>query len=64
MKIGENIKALRTLHDITQEELAERVGISQKMLSYIERDDRRPSLEVALRIAEQFNCSLDTIIKK
>lgn len=64
MKIGENIKALRTLHDITQEELAERVGISQKMLSYIERDDRRPSIEVALRIAEQFHCSLDTIIKK
>lgn len=64
MKIGENIKALRTLHDITQEELAEKVGISQKMLSYIERDDRRPSIEVALRIAEQFNCSLDMIIKK
>lgn len=64
MKLGENIKALRTLNDITQEELAEKVGISQRMLSYIERDDRVPSLEVALRIAEQFNCSLDTIIKK
>ena len=38
--------------DISQEEIASIVGISQQMYSSIERGERNPSVEVAKRIGE------------
>jgi transcriptional regulator with XRE-family HTH domain len=44
--------------------LAQRAGLSQSMISFIEREIRNPSLETLLRIAEVFELNLGEIIKR
>lgn len=49
------LRGLRGKEDITQAELAERLGISQNMVSDMESGKRNISLKMAKRIAEEFN---------
>ena len=44
MNIGEAIKILRKKRGVTQQELAERSGITQGFLSLVERGEREPAL--------------------
>ena len=46
------IKRRRRALDLTQEDLAERVGCSTVTIQKIELGERRPSKQVALRLAE------------
>lgn len=46
---GEGMKALRSLHRITQTELAEKAGTSQSVISDLE-NDKRKLISDALRI--------------
>ena len=46
------IKYLRALHDMTQEELAERVKCTRQTINSIEKNKYSPSLDLAFRIAE------------
>ena len=48
------LRGLRGKEDITQTELAERLGISQNMVSDMESGKRNISLKMAKRIAETF----------
>ena len=48
------LRGLRGKEDITQTELAERLGISQNMVSGMESGKRNISLKMAKRIAETF----------
>ena len=43
MKIGKKIKELRTLCNLTQEELANRIGLSRNMLACIETKKKEMS---------------------
>jgi len=52
MKIGERIKNLRELSNLTQEELAERAGLTKGFISQIERDLTSISLDSFLQILE------------
>lgn len=58
------IKSLREENDITQEELARKLGKSKGIISLYEKEDRKPSLEILLKLAEIFNCSIDYILCK
>lgn len=42
--------------------VAERAGLSQQMVSYLERGIRKASLDTALRIAEALNVDLGQLI--
>ena len=44
--------------------LAQRAGLSQSMISFVEREIRNPSLETLLRIAEVFELNLGEIIRR
>ena len=44
--------------------LAEEVGVTQAMVEGIKKGYKRPSLELAARIAELFNCTVDDLLKK
>jgi len=44
--------------------LAQRAGLSQSMISFVEREIRNPSLETLLRIAEVFELNLGEIIQR
>jgi transcriptional regulator with XRE-family HTH domain len=50
MKIGERIKNLRELSNLTQEELAERAGLTKGFISQIERDLTSISLDSFIQI--------------
>lgn len=51
--VGERIKAARIRRDLTQEVLAEKVGVEHGTISMIETGKREPSLDVLVRIMNQ-----------
>lgn len=56
------IRKLRFEHDeMTQQELAERIGVTRQTVNAIELGKYSPSLEVAFRIAEVFGKPLETV---
>jgi transcriptional regulator with XRE-family HTH domain len=59
MLLGNKIKKLRQEKNLTQVELAERVGIHQKQISSYERGVNTPSTDVLIKLAEAFNVTLD-----
>ena len=61
MRIKNRLKALRTEHNLTQEELADGLGISRQSVIAIEKGRYYPSLKLAFRIAQFFNCNIEDI---
>ena len=55
--LNSNIKALRLKFGLTQEEFAERVGISIQGLSNIERNRYQPTSSTVDKICKSFNLS-------
>lgn len=60
--IGQKIKSLRTKAGLTQEQMAEKCGISTSYLGHIERGSRKLSLETAVKIADCLRVSIDALI--
>jgi predicted ATPase/DNA-binding XRE family transcriptional regulator len=54
MSFGQRLKRLRRDLDLSQAGLADRAGCSVEMLRKVEADQRKPSRELATRIAEVF----------
>lgn len=59
---GRRIRNLRKQFGLTQEELAEHLGIALNTVSRIEIGKRGVSIELALELADYFNSTLDYII--
>ncbi|MCK9580429.1 MAG: helix-turn-helix transcriptional regulator [Methanoregula sp.] len=55
------IKVLRAEHDMTQEELAELVGVTRNTIISIEKDKYCPSLKLGYRIARTFGVGIDEV---
>ena len=51
-KFGKRLRQIRRYKDLTQEQLAERVGVSVEFIGYIERGQSAPSFETLEKIAE------------
>jgi transcriptional regulator with XRE-family HTH domain len=49
--LGKRIKELRAARGLSQEQLAEKMGISPKYLSSIERSRENPTLEMLVKLA-------------
>jgi len=56
-----NLKVLRAMHDLTQEQLAELLRVSRQTVIAIENDKYLPSLTLAFRIARYFNVKIEDI---
>jgi transcriptional regulator with XRE-family HTH domain len=52
VKIGRRLRAERTRRFLTQEQLAQKAGISQKQLSKIENNEVEPRFSTILSLAE------------
>jgi putative transcriptional regulator len=64
MRISNRIRALRFHHgEMTQKELAARVGVTRQTLNAIEGSKYSPSLEVAFRIAGVFGVPLEEVFQ-
>ncbi len=61
MTLGERIRQARESLGISQAELARRVNVSQAYLSYLERDEREPTLSIAARLARELGVPLDSL---
>ncbi len=59
ISLGLWIKRRRKALDLTQDELAQRVGCSLNLIQKIEADARRPSREIAARLAEKLELAVD-----
>lgn len=60
--ISNNIRKLRFFHDeMTQKELAEKVGVTRQTILAIENGKYPPSLELAFRIAHVFGSPLGEV---
>jgi putative transcriptional regulator len=58
------IRALRLAHgEMTQQELADRIGVTRQTVIAIEGNKYSPSLEVAFRIARVFRVRLDEVFE-
>jgi putative transcriptional regulator len=63
-KVTNSIRALRFSHgEMTQEALADRVGVTRQTIIAIERGRYSPSLEMAFRIAQVFDVPLDAVFQ-
>jgi putative transcriptional regulator len=61
MKLKNRVREFRVEHGWTQQELAEKVGVSRQSINSIECDRYVPSLPLALAFARVFRCSPDEI---
>ena len=63
-RIENEIRALR-FHagEMTQQQLADRVGVTRQTIHAIEANKYSPSLEVAFRIARVFDVPLDQVFR-
>ncbi len=60
--ISNNIRKLRFFHDeMTQKELAKKVGVTRQTIVAIENAKYAPSLELAFRIAYVFDTPLEEV---
>ena len=60
--VTNDIRALRQQHgDLTQADLAERIGVTRQTLIAIEQGKYSPSLELAFQIARVFGVGLDDV---
>lgn len=61
-KITNNIRKLRFFRDeMTQQQLAEKVGVTRQTIIAMEQDKYSPSLELAFRIAHVFGVPLEEV---
>jgi len=56
-----NIKVYRAMHDLTQENLAEKVGVTRQTIHAIEKGKYDPSLELAFKLARLFDVRIEDI---
>lgn len=60
-RLGRKISRIRREKDITQEKLAEKVGVSTTWVGYIETGYRRPNLKMIYRIAKALSVKVKDI---
>lgn len=60
--LGNRIRELRNLKDITQEDLSKIIGVTTSMVGMYETDARNPSYEVLKKIADYFEVTTDYLL--
>ncbi len=59
--VGRRLRELRG-YDMTQAEFADRIGVTQGFLSYVERGEKEISPEILVRISREFGKSIDWLL--
>ena len=58
-----NIKVQRAIHNLTQQDLADRIGVSRQTINALEAGKYVPSTVLALKIAKLFDKSVNDIFE-
>lgn len=64
MSLGSNICFLRRQKKYTQEQFAEKMGVTRQTISRWESDEVIPELAKLIEISDIFTCRLDTLVKE
>ena len=65
MSFGRNLQFLRKMRNtMTQEDLAEKMGVSRQTVSKWELDMAYPEMEKVLELCRLFSCSMDQLIRE
>lgn len=64
MSLGTNIKSLREERNLTQEQVAEAMGVTFQAVSSWERDEYKPDTEKLIRLAEVLDVSISAIAEE
>lgn len=62
LNIGEQITLLRKQQNLSQDELAKKVGVSRTIIGNYERNANTPSIEVLVKLAKVFNVTVDFLV--
>ena len=62
--LAKNIKQLRLFRSMNQTEFAELFGINRSNIGSYEESRAEPKLEVLMRIADEFDVTLDQLVRK
>jgi putative transcriptional regulator len=55
------IKIFRAMHDLTQEHLAQAIGVNRQTILAIEKEKYIPSLDLAFKISRYFGVNIEEI---
>jgi putative transcriptional regulator len=55
------IKVFRAMHDLTQEDLAQTIGVTRQTILAIEKGKYVPSLDLAFRISRYFRVNIEEV---
>ena len=61
MKFRTRIKELRARYDLTQDDLARKVGVRRETILYLEKGTYNPSLELAHSVAKVLKTTIDDL---
>ena len=63
-RVAQLLRELREAKKLSMNQVAERSGLSQQMVSYVERGMRNPTLETLLRMTAALDADLSSVIQK
>ena len=58
-----SLKSTRESRGMTQQELAERIGVRRETILHLENNRYNPSLEIALKIARVFDLKIEDLFE-
>ncbi len=58
-----NIKVQRAIHNFTQQELADKIGVSRQTINAMEKGKYVPSTALALKLSQLFKISVNNIFE-
>lgn len=61
-EVGKRIRAMRKVAGLTQENLAEKIGVERSMIAHIETGRRACSIDVMIQLVEIFDTTLDYLV--
>lgn len=62
LTVGARIKEYRTFHNLTQKELSQKLGLTPKMISFYENNERIPPIDIIVKLTKIFNTTSDYLL--
>ena len=60
---GRRVRVVRKAAKLTQEQVAEKAGVTANFLGYIERGEKQPSLKMIFALAKALSVSVETLFR-
>ncbi len=60
--LGQKIRNLREDFDLTQKDLSQMIGLTPKMISFYENNQRTPPVDILIKLSQIFHVSIDYLL--